>query len=190
MDIPPDLPFFDEEDEADWEGPEGLDPLEIESRLLALGDRIRRDPESALQHPGQQALPEWRGADVIVTSDPLFEPQDCMEATKLVVRTAHARPLTWLFMELWDTFSGHLDFSNKYGFYGDLAHAALEVLAREQPDPECRKVLHAVLGRAFQHLEHLDAEGCLPPQAPLILHAMNAEGQQLRIDAATGEPTA
>jgi hypothetical protein len=186
--IPPFSYFDDEEDDAPF--PEGLEPVEIEERLVTLGKRIETEPVSKLRHEGQGSLPEWRGADVIVTSDPLFEPEDFVEATKLVVRTVHAKPLTWLFMEIWDAFTGHLDFTNKHGFYGELAYAALDVLAREQPDPDCRKLLKAVLARAFDLLGHLQKHHNLPLQSALVLHGMNAEGQQSRIDAATGEPTA
>jgi len=183
------FPDDDEDDIDDAPEPEALTPAEIEFRLINLGHRINTEPDSSLRHAGQVELREWRGAGVIVTSDLLFEPQDMIEASKLVVRTAHALPLTWLFMEFWEAFSGHLDASNKYGFYGDLASAALDALAREQPDPDCRKILQAVLARGFHFLDYLRSNQCLPPESMIVIHSTNAEGQQVRIDASTGETT-
>jgi hypothetical protein len=179
----------DEDDVFDSPEPEALNPTEIELRLIQLGHRVSTEPESALRHAGQISLPEWRGAGVIVTSDLLFEPQGMIEATKLVVRTSHALPLTWLFMEFWDVFAGHLDAGNKCGFYGDLASAALDTLAREQPDPDYRTILQAVLARGFYFLAFLRSQECLPPDSMVVIHSTTTEGQQIRIDAATGETT-
>jgi hypothetical protein len=185
--------FSDDEDEEDdvfdSPGPVALNPAEIERRLIQLGHRINTEPESALLHAGQISLSEWRGAGVIVTSDQLFEPEGMIEASKLVVRTAHALPITWLFMEFWDSFSGHLDAGNKYGFYGDLASAALETLAREQPDPDYRTILQALLARGFYFLAFLRSQECLPPDSMVVIHSTTNEGQQIRIDAATGDTT-
>ena len=140
-----------------------------------MGRRIKTESVTNLYHEGQGQLPEWRGADLIVTSDLRFKPGDFTEATKLVVRTVYAKPLTWLFMEIWDVFDGHLDYSNKYGFYGELGHAALDVLAREQPDLDCRKVLNAVLARVFDLLGHLRKHHKLPMQSTVVLHGMDAD---------------
>jgi hypothetical protein len=189
--IPSSEPLDDDEDDIlHFPGSKALSPPEIESMLIELGRRIDTEPEPSLRHSGQMSLPEWRGSDVIVTSDFLFEAQDIFQATKLAVRTNHALPLTWLFMELWDVFAGHLDGGNKYCFYGDLAYAALDALASEQPDPDYRKVLHAVLSRSFDFLKFLRSHKCLPPDSMVVLHGANAEGQQIRIDAFTGEITA
>jgi hypothetical protein len=185
--------FSDDEDDEDGildsPEPEALTPSEIELRLIQLGHRINTEPESALSYAGQISLPEWRGAGVIVTSDLLFEPQGMIEATKLVVRTAHALPITWLFMEFRDVFAGHLDAGNKYGFYGDLASAALDTLAREQPDPDYRTMLQAVLARGFYFLTFLRSQECLPPDSMVVIHSTTTEGQQIRIDAVTGDTT-
>ena len=179
----------DDDDVLDSPEPEALDPAEIELRLIQLGHRINTEPESAFLHAGQISLPEWRGAGVIVTSDLLFEPQGMIEATKLVVRTAHALPLTWLFMEFRDVFAGHLDAGNKCGFYGDLATAALDTLAREQPCPDYRTILQAVLARGFYFLAFLRSQECLPPDSVVVIHSTTTEGQRIRVDAATGETT-
>jgi hypothetical protein len=64
----------------------------IEDRLISLGKHIERG--EALVHPEQAQIPEWQGADTVVTS--LFEMRH--EDHDLIVRTVHAKRLTWLFL--------------------------------------------------------------------------------------------
>jgi len=163
---------------------------QIESRLIRFGQRIDADSPASLQHPQQARLPEWTGADVRITSDFTWEPKNFLDGHDLLVRTRHAKPLTWLFMELRDTFGDVLDSSNKYGFYGSLAQSALDHLKGRQPEPDDpRPLLCAVLAGAFEWLKVLREEGGIPPNAGFVIHTRDAEGRQRRIDAETGEDT-
>ena len=135
-----------------------------------------------LHTPDQQTPAEWTGADIRVTSDFEWEPKTFVEAHDLLVRTRHAKALTWLLLEVRDGFGFWLDASNKYGFYGSLAEAALEHLARNQPEPEdARPLLATVLQRVFEHVRLLRAHGRLPEDASLVTHTIDAEGRQRRL---------
>jgi len=161
---------------------------QLEDKLLLMGKRIESQSTEELLHPDQQSHPEWGGADTRITSDFFFEPTDWHNRHELLVRTIHAKPLTWLFMELRDVFNPWLDTSNKYGFYGSLAKAALQHLATNQPETnDARPLLRAVLGAAFRQLETLRSEGELTADGWIILHERDSEGRQKRTDIETGE---
>ncbi|MFM7605600.1 MAG: hypothetical protein ACKO8Z_10435, partial [Prosthecobacter sp.] len=68
---------------------------EVENALLDLGRCIQTAPATNKRHPQQDSLLEWRGADVIVTSDFAEKPAHFAEQMDLVVRTRHAQTLTW-----------------------------------------------------------------------------------------------
>ena len=160
---------------------------QLEDKLLVLGRRIDLNQPESSRHPDQQSLPEWCGADTRITSDFVFEPTDWHDKHELLVRTIHAKPLTWLFLELRDVFNPWLDASNKYGFYGSLAKTALQHLATNQPEADDpRPLLRAVLGAAFRDLADATLEGELT-DAGIILHERDSEGRQKRIDIETGE---
>ena len=76
-----------------------------------------------------ERIPEWRGADIRITSD--FE-KDFNDPNyfdhDLTVRTSHARPATWFVFQMRDHFDGWLDYGNKYGFYELLAQAVHHLL--------------------------------------------------------------
>jgi len=128
----------------------------VESKLINLGEKIVSEPVSRLAHPQQAQLPEWRGADVQVTSNFANESSGFIEAQDLLVRTRHARALTWLIFELRDAFAGWLDYGNKYSFYGALAQAAVKHLAANQPESDDPKpLLNIVLTAASRYLKNL-----------------------------------
>jgi hypothetical protein len=162
-------------------------PSAIESRLIDLGARLSHSPPDQPVHPQQAEIPEWVGADVHVTSDFAWEPKNLFDAHELLVRTRHAKPLTWLIFELRDAFEEWLDFRNKYGFYGSLAQAAQRHLAAHQPESDDpRPLLKDVLAVGFKCVEALRREGELPEDAGIIVHQQDAEGRQRRIDPETG----
>jgi hypothetical protein len=145
-------------------------PAEIEERLLALQARIDNASESDLRHEQQAEMPEWEGADVVITSDLEYEPHGFMDHD-LRVQTRHAKALTWLFLELRDTFGDRLDASNKYGFYGALAETASAHLAEHQPETDdARPLLHAVLDEALRWARVARDDGLIPPNATLVVH--------------------
>jgi hypothetical protein len=150
----------------------------IEERLLSAGRRMERETSSELRHPSQAGMPDWRGADVQVTSN-----FGLMEGHDLLVRTVHAVPLAWLIFQVRDAFGDLLDASNKYGFYGSLAKAALDHLATHQPESDdARPLLRTVLKQAFASLEFPREHGYLPIDETVVFHGRDNEGRQWRSD--------
>jgi hypothetical protein len=161
----------------------------IEDRLILVGQRLANDPGS-VRHPAQAEIPEWKGADVKVTSDFNWEPEDFIEAHDLLVRTRHASALTWLFFEIRDAFGHWLDASNKYGFYGSLGQAAQKHLAANQPESQdSQPLLGTVLAVAFDWLCILRNEKSIPANAQVLIHSRDAEGRQVRICLKDGHDT-
>ena len=156
-------------------GPEG-----IEDGLMGMGRLI--EAGGPWTHPEMERIPEWRGADIRITSDfemnyqaPGYFDHD------LTVRTRHAGPATWFVFQMRDLFDGWLDYGNKYGFYELLAQAALEHLAPNQPESEDAKpLLRAMLTRAFLMLEVAKEHHVWPDDAMMVVHSQDAEGNQFR----------
>ena len=166
-------------------------PDAIEQQLIKLGTLLPRAASGELRHRQQATMREWQGADVRITSDFTLELTNMCDAHDLLVRTRHAEALTWLVLEIRDTFSDRLDYANKYGFYGALAQAAMKHLAGHQPETDdAVPLLKAVLKRAFQWLATLRKTGQIPDQPMVVIHERDAEGHQRRIDAATGKECA
>ena len=156
-------------------GPEG-----IEDGLMGMGRLI--EAGGPWVHPEMERIPEWRGADIRITSDfemnyqaPGYFDHD------LTVRTRHAGSVTWFVFQMRDLFDGWLDYGNKYGFYELLAQAALEHLAGNQPEPEDAKpLLRAMLTRAFLMLEVAKEHHVWPDDAMMVVHSQDEEGNQFR----------
>jgi hypothetical protein len=67
----------------------------------------------------------WGGADVVIGPPPRPVPTaDGFYPDPEYVATKHHRELSWLFEQLSALFSPHIDFINKYEFYGRLADSA------------------------------------------------------------------
>jgi hypothetical protein len=157
-------------------------PEAIEDGLMGMGRTI--ESGGPWTHPEMDRIPEWRGADIRITSDfktdfnePNYFDHD------LTVRTRHAGPATWFVFQMRDLFDGWLDYGNKYGFYELLAQAALEHLAVNQPEPEDAKpLLRAMLTRAFLMLEVAKEHHVWPDDAMMVLHSQDEEGNQVRMN--------
>ena len=157
-----------------------LGPEVIEDGLMGMGRAI--EAGGPWTHPEMERIPEWRGADIRITSDfernfnePGYFDHD------LTVRTRHAGPATWFVFQMRDLFDGWLDWGNKYGFYELLAQAALEHLAGNQPEPEDAKpLLRAMLTRAFLMLEVAKEHHVWPDDAMVVVHSDDQEGNQYR----------
>ena len=152
----------------------------IEDGLMEMGRAI--EAGATWTHTEMERIPEWRGADVRITSD--FE-RNYQELGyfdhDLTVRTRHAGPVTWFVFQMRDLFDGWLDYGNKYGFYELLAQAALEHLAVDKQEPEDAKpLLRAMLTRAFLMLEVAKEHHVWPDDAMMVLHSQDDEGNQLR----------
>ena len=155
-------------------------PEAIEDGLMDMGRAI--EAGGPWTHPEMERIPEWRGADIRITSDfktnfndPNYFDHD------LTVRTRHAGPATWFVFQMRDLFDGWLDGGNKYGFYELLAQAALEHLAANQPEPEdARPLLRAMLVQGFAILGVAKEHHIWPDDAMMVLHTRDAEGNQLR----------
>ena len=155
-------------------------PEAIEDGLMGMGRLI--EAGGPWVHPEMERIPEWRGADIRITSD--FE-KNYQEPGyfdhDLTVRTRHAGPATWFVFQMRDLFDGWLDAGNKYGFYELLAQASLEHLAGNQPEPEdARPLLRAMLTRAFLMLEVAKEHHVWPDDALMVLHSQDEEGNQFR----------
>jgi hypothetical protein len=155
-------------------------PEAIEDGLMDMGRAI--EAVGPWTHPEMERIPEWRGADIRITSD--FK-TDFNEANyfdhDLTVRTRHAGPATWFVFQMRDLFDGWLDYGNKYGFYELLAQAALEHLVVNQPEPEDAKpLLRAMLTRAFLMLEVAKEHHIWPDDAMMVVHSQDQEGNQVR----------
>ena len=163
------------ETKSEVKGPEA-----IEDGLMEMGRAI--EAGGPWTHPEMARIPEWRGADIRITSD--FK-TDFNEANyfdhDLTVRTRHAGSVTWFVFQMRDLFDGWLDWGNKYGFYELLAKAALEHLAGNQPEPEDAKpLLRAMLAQGFAILGVAKENHIWPDNAMLVLHTRDDEGNQLR----------
>jgi len=157
-------------------------PEAIEDGLMDMGRAI--EAGGPWTHPEMDRIPEWRGADIRITSD--FE-RDFNEPNyfdhDLTVRTSHAGPATWFVFQMRDIFDGWLDYGNKYGFYELLAQAVLEHLAANQPESEDAKpLLKAMLTRAFLMLEVAKEHHVWPDDAMMVLHSQDEEGNQVRMN--------
>jgi len=155
-------------------------PEAIEDGLMNMGMAI--EAGGPWTHPEMERIPEWRGADIRITSDfeknfnePNYFDHD------LTVRTRHAGPATWFVFQMRDLFDGWLDYGNKYGFYELLGQAVLEHLAANQPEPEDAKpLLRAMLPRAFLMLEVAKEHHVWPDDAMMVAHSQDEEGNQFR----------
>jgi len=152
----------------------------IEDGLMGMGRLI--EAGGPWTHPEMERIPEWRGADIRITSD--FE-KNYQEAGyfdhDLTVRTRHAGPATGFVSQMRDLFDGWLDYGNKYGFYELLAQGALEHLVGNQPEPEdARPLLRAMLTRAFLMLEVAKEHHVWPDDAMVVVHSQDEEGNQYR----------
>ena len=162
--------------------PKVLGPEAIEDGLMDMGRLI--EVGGPWTHPEMVRIPEWRGADIRITSD--FE-TDFNVANyfdhDLTVRTRHAGPATWFVFQMRDLFDGWLDWGNKYGFYELLAQAALEHLAGNQPEPEdAQPLLRAMLAQGFAILGVAKEHHIWPDDAMLVFHTRDDEGNQFRKD--------
>ena len=155
-------------------------PEAIEDGLMDMGRAI--EARGPWTHPEMERIPEWRGADIRITSDfeTYFNTPNYFDHD-LTVRTRHAGSATWFVFQMRDLFDGWLDYGNKYGFYELLGQAVLEHLAANQPEPEDAKpLLRAMLTRAFLMLEVAKEHHVWPDDAMMVLHSQDDEGNQLR----------
>ena len=155
-------------------------PEAIEDGLMDIGRTI--EAGEPWTHPEMERIPEWRGADIRITSN--FK-TDFNEANyfdhDLTVRTRHAGSATWFVFQMRDLFDGWLDYGNKHGFYELLGKAALEHLAGNQPEPEVAKpLIRATLTQEFLILEVARQHHVWPDDARLVFHFLGKEGNQLR----------
>ncbi len=170
---------------------QSFDIARLEDRLINLGRLVESEPAAQLRHPAQMDIAEWRGADVIVSSDFTWEPGNWADQHALLVRSWHALPVTWLFFELRDAFGSQLNAGNKYDFYASLGEAALKHLAANQPEAEDhRPLLKTILAQGFYWLGVLREKGYIPQNYAWVLHSCDAEGRQQRIEIQPGEESA
>lgn len=99
----------------------------------------RRAFESRRQRARDPLVP-WRGADVILTEQPI----PGYRGGSTVVVSPHAYALAALFKRLRDGRPSVLDHMNKYAFYGSMAEGVNELLKREGAAEEQATLLAAL----------------------------------------------
>lgn len=97
-----------------------------------LNDKLNRLRDQVLS--GEYGIArDWGGADVVIGPPPRPMSTDSgFYPDAQYVATMHHRELSWLFEQLMDLFSPHIDFVNKYEFYGRLADSAISYLEEEE----------------------------------------------------------
>ncbi|HRW81286.1 MAG TPA: hypothetical protein P5285_10905, partial [Desulfomonilia bacterium] len=93
----------------------------------------------------------WSGADVVISPTPIPDTSDT------VVVTRHHKELGWLFGALRVSFDWHLDYLNKYEFFGCLAEAARAHLDGRENDnvEDSSGLLLCVIDAAGAYLDDL-----------------------------------
>lgn len=104
---------------------------------------------------------DWGGADVTIVEVLDEATQDWLETQSSViisfqkteprrraVVTKFSKELSWLFYQLRDICSEHLDYATKYDFYGTLAQSAMDYLDRHRGTENQTDLLAAVVEEA------------------------------------------
>jgi len=154
-------------------------PESIYTKLQRLGQMIEEARLTKMRRNFQ-----WRGADVRITDDPNFVKSERHWLDHdVVICTVYTKELSWLFVQLRDLFAGHLDFRNKYGFYGELAQSALRYLEKGGSEADdFRPLLREVLVAAYDFCATIEETGEIPPNSTIVIHSRDASGQQQRIE--------
>ena len=87
----------------------------------------------------------FRGADIIVSDDPECPSSNGWSDYTRVI-TPFCKEVSWLILQLKDTFREELDYMNKYQFYGALAEAANAAIKKDSNN--LNSVLVAIIDRA------------------------------------------
>ena len=87
----------------------------------------------------------FRGADIIVSDDPECPSSNGWSDYTRVI-TPFCKEVSWLILQLKDTFREELDYMNKYQFYGALAEAANAAIKKDSNNRN--SVLVAIIDRA------------------------------------------
>ena len=108
---------------------------------------------------------EWRGADVIISKgldnnyqkwledQPFVISSQNTEPRRRAVITEYSKELSWLFYQLKHIFSGRIDYTSKYDFYGSLAQSAIDYLGKNKESRDVRTLLLTVLSTSKRFLE-------------------------------------
>ena len=125
-------------------------------------DRLRQLALSRPTTPIPRAMgsdetpePTWQGARIILCTAPIPRPPDEEDPwglydAHLHVCTPHAESLGSLLSEIRDGFAPLLNAANKYAFYGNLAHAALDYQDANPDGDSEQGILIAVLEEALE----------------------------------------
>jgi hypothetical protein len=82
-------------------------------------------------------MKEWRGADVIITSNYSEE----ISSKYIVVRTVNAKQVTWLMIQLRELCTNYINYLNKYEFYGTIAENAIAFIEKHGDKDSNSKVM-------------------------------------------------
>lgn len=121
----------------------------MNARIQSQLDELKKVIRSGDYQKEALTVQEWGGADVIITKKPdkrveqwladqhvVISYQNTIPQKRLVV-TDFSRELSWLFYQVRDIFSGRIDFTTKYDFFGTLAQAALDYAKSHEKPGNC-----------------------------------------------------
>lgn len=123
-------------------------------------DAIKRKIDSGDFVAHAQSVPDWGGADVIISSrlnndiknwladNPLIISLQETGPRRRAVITQFSKELSWLSYQLRDAYAGHMDYISKYDFFGSLAQVSIKCLKTNKDLAEPTDLLYTVLNEA------------------------------------------
>jgi hypothetical protein len=103
---------------------------------------------------GSAAL--WGGADVVISPTATEPRSGGFYPEPRQVVTPHAEALSWLFVEVRDSFISHYDGQSKIELFGRLANTAVRYQAKTHGEENITDLLNAVLHEAFAIGEEME----------------------------------
>ncbi|MCF8530930.1 MAG: hypothetical protein K9G12_06875 [Candidatus Nanopelagicales bacterium] len=98
----------------------------------------------------------WAGADVIVTDVMPEAVKSGFRPDARYVVTPFAHQLSWLIVQMWESFKPFMNGTTKIEFFGRLANAANRQIAGSETGEDASELLHAVLHEGFAIADELE----------------------------------
>lgn len=129
-------------------------------QLLNKIEDLEKKINSGVYIAEAESIDEWGGADVIIRTNinrnvsewladnPLVIGSQENGSHRRAVITKYSKELSWLFYQLRDVFSGYIDYSSKYDFFGLLADSANSFIHANNENADSKSLLKAVLKSA------------------------------------------
>ena len=101
----------------------------------------------------------WGGADVVVVfpeyntlsgnAESNFNPDS---TSKTIVVSEYAAEIAWVLLELKEIYKQHINYLNKYMFYGEIAERAIQILNQTQGNTDIRCLLKEMVRESKKFL--------------------------------------